>query len=118
MRPWKAARWRWWDMRVIGTNTWEIDVDTDFLVDQALDFADMVMEQGVARLVGAWIEPDKKMMWCTWVTEDLAALQAAFDEMNEQSGLTSELAVVEEMYPDRGGREEREAELMNGAGLA
>jgi len=105
-------------MRVMGTNRWEMDVDTDILIDQALDFADMVKAQGVAQLVGAWIVPDRKLMWCTWTTEDLEALQAAFDEMNEQSGLTSELAVVEEMYPERAGRDERDAELLSGVGLA
>ena len=57
-----------------------------------------------------------KVMWCTWRTDDLKAFQAAFDEMNEQSGLASELAIVEEMFPDRGGREEREAELLSGVG--
>jgi hypothetical protein len=105
-------------MRVMGTNTWEMDVDTDLLIDQALEFSDMVKEQGIAQLVSAWIEPDKKLMWCTWVTDDLPALQAAFVAMNEQSGLRSELAVVEEMYPDRGGREERDAALKSGVGLA
>jgi hypothetical protein len=102
----------------MGTNTWEMDVDSDFLVDQALEFADMLRSQGIAQLVGAWVEPDKKLMWCTWVTDDLAALKAAFDEMNERSGLTSELSVVEEMYPERDGRDQREAELLSGSGLA
>ena len=105
-------------MRVMGTNTWEMDVDTDFLIDQALDFADKVKAQGVAQLVGAWVQPEKKLMWCTWTTEDLEALQVAFDGMNEQSGLTSELSVVEEMFPERTGRNELEAQLLSGAGLA
>jgi len=100
----------------MGTNTWEMDVDTDMLIDQALEFSEMVKAQGVAELVAAWLEPDKKVMWCTWRTDDFKALQAAFDEMNEQSGLASELAIVEEMFPDRGGREEREAELLSGVG--
>lgn len=103
-------------MRVMGTNTWSMAVDTDFLVDKALEFAEAVKQQGVAQLVGAWIEPDKKLMWCTWRTDDLPALQAAFDAMNAQTGLSSELSVVEEMYPERGGREEREAELLSVAG--
>ena len=105
-------------MRVMGTNTWDMDVDTDFLIDQALEFSEAVKEQGIAELVAAWIEPDKRMLWCAWRTDDLSALQVAFDEMNEQSGLRSELSVVEEMYPDRGGRDEREAQLLSGIGIA
>jgi hypothetical protein len=30
-------------------------------------------------------------MWCAWDTDDFPALQAAFDEMNRQRGLTSAL---------------------------
>ena len=108
---------KWAVMRVMGTNTWDTDVDTDFLIDQALDFSAAVKERGIAELVAAWIEPDKRLLWCAWRTDDLPALQAAFDEMNDQSGLRSELSVVEEMFPDRGGREEREAELI-GTGIA
>ena len=105
-------------MRVMGTNTWDMDVDTDFLIDQALDFSEAVKQQGIAELVAAWIEPDKKLLWRAWRTDDLPALQAAFDEMNEQSGLRSELSVVEEMFPDRGGRAERAAQLTDGTGGA
>ena len=105
-------------MRVMGTNTWDMDVETDFLIDQALDFSEAVKAQGIAELVAAWIEPDKRLLWCAWRTDDLVALQAAFDEMNEQTGLRSELSVVEEMHPDRGGREEREAQLSDGIGVA
>jgi len=36
-------------------------------------------------------------MWCTWETENLDALQGAFNEMNAQSGLKSELKIVEKM---------------------
>jgi hypothetical protein len=105
-------------MRVMGTNTWDMDVDPDILIDQALDFSAAVKEQGIAELVAAWIEPDKRLLWCAWRTDDLPALQTAFDQMNEQSGLRSELSVVEEMYPDRGGREERDAQVLSGTGVA
>jgi hypothetical protein len=38
-------------------------------------------------------------LWCTWETEDLERLQVAFDEMNKESGLKSELREVEIFYP-------------------
>ena len=105
-------------MRVIGMNTWDMDVDTDFLIDQSLAFPETVKELGIAELVAAWIEPDKKLLWCAWRTDDLEAHQAAFAQMNDQSGLRSELSVVEEIHPDRGGREERDAQLLSGTGVA
>jgi hypothetical protein len=42
---------------------------------------------------------DQKVVWWTWETENLKALEAAFAEMNKQSGLISELTPVENMYP-------------------
>ena len=86
-------------MQVMGTNSWEFDVDSDLLIAQALKFADQVKEQGIAQLLGAWISPDHRLMWCTWNTEDLEGLQRAFDEMNAVSGLKSELSPVDAMYP-------------------
>jgi hypothetical protein len=85
-------------MQVMGTNSWAFDVDPHMLVTQALAFADRVREQGIAELHGAWLAEDEKLMWCSWDTEDLDALQAAFDEMNRQSGLTSTLAPVKTFY--------------------
>ena len=86
-------------MNVMGTNTWDFDTDTDFLVQQALEFSEQVKANGIAELLDACIAPDQKLLWCSWETEDLDGLQAAFDEMNAMSGLKSELAVVEVFYP-------------------
>jgi hypothetical protein len=86
-------------MIVMGTNTWEIDIPKDFLVMQALEFADDVKSQGIAELCNFLMAHDQKILWCTWDTENLEALEAAFDEMNLQSGLKSELTPVEDMYP-------------------
>lgn len=85
-------------MQVMGTNTWDFDTDEDMLVKSALEFADMVRQQGVAELLDAWIAEDAKLMWCTWETKDVDGLQRAFDEMNSQSGLTSRLTPIHEMY--------------------
>ena len=69
------------------------------LVGVSLKWADDVKAKGVAELRGAWIDMDKKLLWCYWETVDLAALQAEFDEMNERFGLTSELSIVEQYFP-------------------
>jgi hypothetical protein len=58
-----------------------------------------VKVQGIAELRDACIAPEQKLLWCTWETEDLEGLQAAFDEMNKESGLKSELREVEIFYP-------------------
>lgn len=86
-------------MQVMGTNTWEFEVDTDQLIGQALSFSERVKEQGIARLLGAWISPEHRMLWCSWETDDVEALQRAFDEMNAQSGLKSELSPMRAFYP-------------------
>lgn len=86
-------------MFIMGTNTWDFDGDTDFLVESALAFADEVKANGIAELRDACIATDQKLLWCTWETEDLEGLQAAFDEMNAMTGLSSELTVVDVMYP-------------------
>ena len=86
-------------MYVMGTNTWDFEGDTEFLVDQALEFSEQVKANGIAELRDACIAPDKKLLWCSWETEDLDALQGAFDEMNAMSGLKSELTVVEVFFP-------------------
>ena len=84
-------------MKVMGTNTWDADIPKEPLVHQALKFADMVKEQGIAELQEAYISADEKLMWCTWETNNLEALQEAFNQMNAQSGLKSELRIVEKM---------------------
>ena len=85
-------------MQVMGTNRWDFEADPDMLVDGALEFADQVREQGIAELHGAWLAAENRLMWCAWDTEDLAALQAAFDEMNRETGLTSKLTVMNTFY--------------------
>ena len=86
-------------MQVMGFNRWEMDVPTDVLIGQALKFSENVKAQGIAQLREASIAPDQKLMWCSWDTEDLDALQAAFDEMNRASGLVSQLTQVEMFFP-------------------
>ena len=86
-------------MYVMGTNTWEMDTDTEFLVQQALEFSEQVKANGIAELRDACIAPELKLLWCSWETDDLEGLQAAFDEMNAMSGLESKLTVVEVFYP-------------------
>jgi hypothetical protein len=87
-------------MFVMGTNRWEIDIPKDMLVKQALNFADDVKSKGIAELREFYLAHDQKLLWCTWETDNLQALEAAFAEMNKQSGLISELNQVEDMYPE------------------
>ena len=84
-------------MLVMGTNTWEADIKKGPLVKQALKFAEDLKSHGIAELLGAWIADDKKLMWCSWKTENLEGMQIAFDEMNKASGLKSELTIIEDM---------------------
>jgi hypothetical protein len=86
-------------MIIMGTNTWESDMPKDILVTQALKFAEDVKSKGIAELRDFLMATDQKVLWCTWETENLKALEAAFAEMNKQSGLISELTPVENMYP-------------------
>jgi hypothetical protein len=88
------------DMQIMGTNRWERDIPEDRLVKEALRFADAVKAQGIAQLRDACIATDQKLLWCTWDTEDLGALEAAFADLNERSGLISELTPVEAFYPE------------------
>ena len=81
----------------MGTNNWERDIPKEALIFQALKFSEDVKAKGIAELRGAYIDNDQKLLWCWWETENLEALQAAFDEMNKRSGLKSELNVVEDM---------------------
>ncbi|MCP3976933.1 MAG: hypothetical protein GY720_20795 [bacterium] len=55
--------------------------------------------EGIARLAGAWIAPEQKIVWCAWDVTDREALQRAFDDMNRRSGLKSKLTEVETFYP-------------------
>lgn len=86
-------------MYVMGTNSWEFEVPTKGLIKMALKFSEDVKAQGIAELRDAFIAPDQKLLWCTWETENLEGLQAAFDEMNKETGLKSELRQVEIFYP-------------------
>jgi len=87
-------------MIIMGTNTWEIDIPKDMLVMQALKFSEGVKSQGIAELREFLLAYDQKLLWCTWETDNLPGLEAAFAEMNKQSGLKSELTEVEDMYDE------------------
>jgi len=86
-------------MFIMGLNTWKGDMPKKALIFRSLQFADSVKEQGIAELQEAFLAHDEKQLWCTWKTENLEALQAAFDEMNKQTGLVSQLLVAEKYYP-------------------
>ena len=87
-------------MYVMGTNRWERDMPKDVLIMQSLKFAEDVKSKGIAELRDFYIAHDQKVLWCTWETDNPDALEAAFAEMNKQSGLISELTQVEDMYPE------------------
>ena len=84
-------------MKIMGINTWEADIPKEPLIKQALHFAKNVEDKGIAKFLEAYISADEKLMWCTWETENFDSLQQAFNEMNAQSGLRSELKIVEKM---------------------
>lgn len=69
----------------------------ELLIKQALRFADTVKAQGIAELQDFWLVHDRKLLWCTWKTDNLKTLEAAFTEMNKQSGLRSELMPFEKI---------------------
>lgn len=85
-------------MLILGTNTWEVDIPKDMLIKQALKFSEDVKSQGIAELRNFWLAHDKKLLWCTWETENLKALQAAFAELNKRTGLRSKLTPFEIVY--------------------
>jgi hypothetical protein len=85
-------------MLVMGTNRWKSDIPKDMLTMQALKFGEDVKSQGIAELQHFLLANEQKLLWCTWETDDLPALEAAFTVMNQQSGLISELTPVEDMY--------------------
>ncbi len=86
-------------MKVIGTNTWESEIPKEIIKNQSLQFAEILKEQGIAVLQDAWISPTKNLLWCSWETDNLEALQTAFDGMNSQSGLKSVLEIYEDYTP-------------------
>jgi hypothetical protein len=49
-------------MLILGTNSWEMDIPKDMLIKQALKFTESVESQGIAKLAGAWIAEDKKLL--------------------------------------------------------
>jgi hypothetical protein len=87
-------------MIVMGTNHWEAEIPKDMLVTQALKFAQEVKTNGIAELRDFLMAHERKVLWCTWETENPEALKQAFDDMNRRSGLTSELTAVEDMIPN------------------
>ncbi len=86
-------------MEVIGTNRWEFEADKDFMIKGALDFSEDVRRRGIAQLTHAWIAPEEKLLWCTWRTNDFAQLESAFEQLNERTGLISDLTIVEDFTP-------------------
>jgi hypothetical protein len=91
--------WEGTDVQIMGFNRWDTEVPNKALVELALKFAETMKARGIARLRGAWIASDQNLMWCLWDTKDVEPLQDAFDEMNRQSGLVTELASVEKFFP-------------------
>jgi len=87
-------------MYVMGTNQWDLDIPKDMLVEQALNFAEDVKSKGIAELREFYLAHDQKLLWCTWETNNLQALEEAFADMNAQSGLVSKLTQVEDMFPE------------------
>jgi hypothetical protein len=86
-------------MLVMGSNTWKAEMPKQAIIGFSLKWAEGLKAQGIAELCGAWINMEKKLLWCYWETDDLDALQVAFDAMNKQSGLESELTVIEQYFP-------------------
>ena len=84
-------------MLILGVNTWNRDMPKEILIKQSLNFAKMVKAQGIAELQDFWLAHDQKLLWCTWKTDNLKALEAAFAEMNKQSGLKSKLMQFEKV---------------------
>ena len=86
-------------MEVIGTNRWEFDSPKEFIIAKALEFTEEVRNKGIAELTHAWIAPEERLLWCTWKTENFAELESAFEELNERTGLISDLTIVEDFAP-------------------
>jgi hypothetical protein len=86
-------------MLVMGSNSWKMEMPKKALIVMSLKWSEEVKSKGVAELRGAWVDMDKKLLWCYWETDNLEALQVEFDEMNKRFGLESELSVVEQYFP-------------------
>ena len=71
-------------MLIMGTNSWEGYIPERPLIRKALEFAEDVKSQGIAELQFASIAHEQRLMWCTWETDNLKALEAAFAEMNKR----------------------------------
>jgi hypothetical protein len=84
-------------MLILGLNNWKIEIPKQVLIKMALKFAEGVKAQGIAELQDFWLAHDRKLLWCTWKTENLEALKVAFAGMNKQSGLKSELVPFEKV---------------------
>ena len=70
------------------------------MIRLALKFSEEVQAQGIAKLLEASDAPEEKLLWCTWKTDNFERLQAAFDQMNEESGLRSKLGEIEIFFPE------------------
>ena len=81
----------------MGTNRWDIEIPKDIIIKQALKFSEDVKAKRIAKLINAWIDYENKLIWCLWETEDLDSLKKSFTEMNKQSGLKSELHVIDKI---------------------
>jgi hypothetical protein len=84
-------------MFVLGTNTWEVNIPKEFLIKSALKFAEGVKAQGIAELQNFWLAYDERLLWCSWKTDNLEGLKAAFAELNKRSGLKSKLSIFEKI---------------------
>lgn len=84
-------------MFVLGTNTWEVNIPKEFLIKSALKFAEGVKAQGIAELQNFWLAYDERLLWCSWKTDNLEGLKAAFAELNKRSGLKSKLSTFEKI---------------------
>ena len=68
-------------------------------IDFSIKWSEDAKSKGIVEIRGAWIDGDKKFMWCYWETDNLEALQAAFDEMNKVTGLVYELSLIDGFFP-------------------
>ena len=66
-------------------------------VKSALKFAEGVKAQGIAELQNFWLAYDERLLWCSWETNNLEGLKAAFSELNKRSGLKSKLIAFEKI---------------------
>lgn len=84
-------------MLIMGTNTWKTDLNKDILTAQTVKFGEQLNKAGVAELKKAWLDYDNKLLWCLWDSKNNDALRQAFDKMNEISGMSSKLSIVDDI---------------------